>query len=131
MDEIVFWDRYAKRAKTEKVYGDKALSWTYQTTLGRLTLHSIVKRAVFSRWYGWQMDKPASKSKIVPFIQQYNLDASEFLDRPESFRNFNEFFYRKLKKMRGPLILIHPTPSFPQTVDIFVSPTSRKPMVCL
>lgn len=103
MNDIVYFDRYRKTTCVEKVYGDAALRWTYGTLAGRLSLNLLVKRAIFSRWYGWRMDQPASQKKIRPFILQYELDASEFLSGVDDFANFNEFFFRKLKPESRPI----------------------------
>lgn len=103
MDDIIYFDRYLQRTCEEKVYGEKALRWTYGTVAGRASLHLLVKRAIFSRWYGWRMDQPASRSKIAPFIDQYELDASEFLRDARDFASFNEFFYRELKREARPV----------------------------
>jgi phosphatidylserine decarboxylase len=103
MDEIVYFDRYEKALRVEKVYGDRALRWTYGTLTGRLFLEMFVKRALFSRWYGQRMDRPASREKIVPFLQQYGLDASEFLLDVEQFGTFNDFFARELKREARPI----------------------------
>jgi phosphatidylserine decarboxylase len=108
MDEIVYFDRYTQRLQTEKVYGDRALRWTYGTPAGRVALGLLVKRAVFSRWYGWRMNQAASRRKIAAFVEHYDLDPTEFLERLESFAHFNEFFYRKLKPTARP---IDPDPS--------------------
>ncbi len=89
--------------ETEQVYGEAFLKWAYGNPLGKLALHSMIKRAAFSRWYGKRMDTPSSKSKIEPFIGDYDLDVSEFADSTESFSSFNEFFYRKLKKSARPI----------------------------
>ncbi|MBI1314200.1 phosphatidylserine decarboxylase [bacterium] len=108
MNQIVYFDRYLQTTCTEQVYGDSYLRWTYGTFAGWLALAAVVKRVWFSRWYGWRMDRPASRQKIAPFIQQYGLDAEEFARRPEEFANFNEFFYRQLKPEARP---IDPDPS--------------------
>ncbi|QDV66909.1 Phosphatidylserine decarboxylase proenzyme [Rosistilla carotiformis] len=108
MDEIVYFDRYRKETEVEKVYGDKALRWTYGTRSGRLSLHLAVKRAMFSRWYGWRMDRPGTRRKIAPFIEEFELDASEFVREVDDFANFNEFFFRELKPGARP---IDPDPS--------------------
>lgn len=63
----------------------------------------MVKRKWFSYWYGRRMSAPRSKSKVLPFIETYGLDVSEFQNPPESFRTFNEFFYRKLKPECRPI----------------------------
>jgi phosphatidylserine decarboxylase len=66
-------------------------------------LHTLVKRAAFSRWYGWRMDAPKSRAKVGPFISTYNVRAEEFADEPQSYRTFNEFFYRRLKSGARPI----------------------------
>ena len=98
MNEIVYYDRYQKKTCTEKVYGDKALRWTYGTLPGRMMLAAVIKRAVFSKWYGWRMDRAKSREKVLPFIKNFELDADEFALKPEEFQTFNEFFYRICSK---------------------------------
>lgn len=95
--DVVYYDRYQKRNLVEKIYGERSLRWAYGTVAGRVSLHVLVKRALFSRWYGWRMDQPASRRLIAPFIRQYSLDVSEFRMAPDQFQTFNEFFFRQLK----------------------------------
>jgi phosphatidylserine decarboxylase len=102
-DAIQVLNRYTGRIETEEVYGHSFLKWTYGNPLGRLSLHGFVKRAAFSRWYGRRMDAPASRNKVRPFISSYRLNAEEFAESPESFKTFNEFFYRKLKPGTRPV----------------------------
>jgi phosphatidylserine decarboxylase len=102
-EPIQFFNRYTGRLETEEVYGDAFLRFTYGNPLGRLSLHERVKRAAFSRWYGRRMDQPDSKSRVTPFITRYGVKADEFADDPQSYRSFNEFFYRKLKPSARPI----------------------------
>tara|TARA_R110002049_G_scaffold72490_7_gene187469 strand:+ start:9462 stop:10394 length:933 start_codon:yes stop_codon:yes gene_type:complete len=102
-DEIVYYDRYSQQLCREQVYGDRSLRWTYGTVAGKISLHALVKRGWFSRWYGRQMDRPGTRKKIKPFIETYGLDANEFERRPDEFANFNEFFFRKLKPESRPI----------------------------
>ena len=102
-EPIQFFNRYTGRTETEEVYGGGFLHFTYHNPLGRLALHALVKRAAFSRWYGWRMNAPRSRAKIAPFIAHYGVDVSEFADAPESYRTFNEFFFRKLKPAARPI----------------------------
>lgn len=99
--------RYFHRAKrvveTEAVYGEKWLRWTYETSLGRLTLENMIKRASLSRYFGWRMSLPDSTRRIMPFIIDYGLDVDEFVKSPFKFKSFNEFFYRALKPGARPL----------------------------
>lgn len=103
MDEIIYYDRYRQELRSEKVYGDKSLRWTYGTRAGRLALHAVVKRLAFSAFYGWSMDRRSTRRRIAPFIAEYGLDAAEFAQRPEDFGSFNEFFFRQLRPEARPI----------------------------
>lgn len=103
MEPIRYFNRRTGQVETEEVYGEGFLRWTYGSPLGRLALHALAKRSLFSRWYGWRMNRAASQKKIRPFIETYAVDTGEFADAPESFRNFNEFFYRQLKPTARPI----------------------------
>lgn len=103
MKDIQFYNRYSGQLETEQVYGESFLKWAYGNRLGKLALHSFVKRHAFSKWYGRRMDQPDTRSKIEPFIADYSMDASEFADSTDSYRTFNEFFYRKLKPEARPI----------------------------
>jgi len=100
---ITFFNRTTGQIETEAVYGEGFLRTTYESPLGALPLHALVKRTAFSRWYGRRMDAPASRTKIAPFLQTFGVDTAEFADAPDSFRTFNEFFYRKLKPQARPI----------------------------
>jgi len=102
-EPITFFNRLTQSLETEAVYGEGFLRFTYESALGALPLHALVKRAAFSRWYGSRMDAPASRAKIAPFLATYGVDTGEFADAPDSFRTFNEFFYRKLKPQARPI----------------------------
>ncbi|KAF8237320.1 hypothetical protein L208DRAFT_1356433 [Tricholoma matsutake] len=51
---------------------------------------------------GFKYDDPASAREISTFIEFHKLNVDEFLDPVESFKTFNEFFYRKLKPSARP-----------------------------
>ena len=102
-DTIEFFNRYSGRVETEQVYGLGWLRFIYGNPLGRLTLELVAKRAWFSRWYGWRMDRPASRAKIAPFLAEFGMDAGEFVKRPEEFTSFNDFFYRQLRPAARPV----------------------------
>ena len=100
---IPFFNRYTQQVEQEIIYGEGPLRFAYENPVGRMALELFVKRRLFSRWYGWRMDRPASRSRVLPFIEKYGLDAQEFADPPESFATFNEFFFRKLKPASRPI----------------------------
>lgn len=103
MDEIIYHDRYLGEDRAEKIYGDGFLRWTYETAAGKLALSTMVKRAWFSRWYGWRMNQRRSRNKIRPFVNEFDLDPDEFVANQEDFQTFNEFFSRELKPSARPI----------------------------
>ena len=104
--DIRFWNPYLSVYETEKIYGEKWLRFSYENILGRIGLWGMVKRPWFSKWYGKKMDTPESRSKICPFIEKYELNTDEFLDKTASYETFNQFFFRKLKPQARP---VHPS----------------------
>ena len=99
---IEFYNRYTGEIETEQIYGEKWLRWAYETPAGRLSTEVLVKRVWFSRWYGWRMSRAVSRSRVAPFIEEFQLDAAEFAPA-ESFTSFNDFFYRTLKPEARPI----------------------------
>jgi phosphatidylserine decarboxylase len=110
---IEFYDRYGGEIETESIYGEKFLRWAYGNPLGQLTVALAVKRLWFSRWYGWRMDQPGSRKKIMPFIQEYAVNVAEFVAHADDYRSFNEFFYRKLKLDARPIVSGDTVAAFP------------------
>lgn len=52
---------------------------------------------------GIKFDHPDSVADILPFIAFHNLNTEEILDPLDSFKSFNQFFYRKLKPSARPV----------------------------
>jgi phosphatidylserine decarboxylase len=100
---IEFLDRASGALKQEAVYGERWLRLAYEQPIGRFLLETLVKRAFFSRLAGWKMSLPSSKASVLPFIEKYALDVSEFAAAPESYATFNDFFFRKLKPEARPI----------------------------
>jgi len=108
VDEIRYIDRVTGELCTEKVFGRRALSLLYGTSrASRLfaffLLPLLARIPFFSHFYGWLQKSSHSRRKIRPFIQTYQVDASEFADPIESFGSFNDFFIRKLKSACRPI----------------------------
>ncbi len=102
--KILVHNPYTNKLEEEKVYGESWLRFIYSNPLGRLCLWALVKRAWFSKWYGWRMNRKKSASKIAPFIKDFELSPNDFQDDYRSFKSFNEFFYRKLKVSSRPIV---------------------------
>ncbi len=103
MKPITYRNRYTGELETEQVYGEGFLKWAYGNPLGKIALHSFIKRPFFSKWYGRRMNHPKTRSKVDPFIVDYSMNTKDFLDEAESFEHFNAFFYRKLKPEARPI----------------------------
>ncbi|MGC6566190.1 MAG: phosphatidylserine decarboxylase [Akkermansiaceae bacterium] len=103
MEPIQYLNRESGQIETEQVYGEGFLRWAYGNPLGKLALHSFVKRPFFSKWYGNRMDHPKTTEKIAPFLKEYGLDPADFEKSPDQFTSFNDFFYRKLNPETRPL----------------------------
>ena len=100
---VTFFNRYTQKMETEAIYGESYLKFIYGNPLGKLALWAAVKRSFFSKWYGFRMSAQSSAKKISPFISDYKLDASQFVDSLENFKSFNDFFFRKLKSSSRPI----------------------------
>lgn len=119
-EPIRFYNRHTRAIETEEIYGEGWLRFAYENPVGKFFLWLIVKRAIFSHAYGFQMNKRVSAGKILPFIIKYDIDVTTFAKSPYDFKTFNEFFYRKLKKEVRP---IDPAP------DVAVFPADGRHLV--
>ena len=100
---IEYFDRHTGEVCREQVYGERWLRLIYGNPLGRLMLWAFLRRPLFSRWYGKRMSSPESRSRIEPFIREYDLDPNEFADAVSTYASFNDFFVRKLKPEARPI----------------------------
>lgn len=100
---IVFYNRYTGEMEREKVMGERSLRWVYGTTLGRVSLHVLIKRACFSRLLGAMKNTRRSARSLPHFIEEYGIDASEFACKTEDYCSFNDFFTRRLREGARPV----------------------------
>lgn len=105
--EINYIERSTGEKCVEKVYGRRALMLSYGDGLfswvfSKLVLPIFVHFPFFSRLYGYLQKRPSSQKKIAPFIKSFNVDASEFASH--DFKSFNDFFIRKLKPEKRPIV---------------------------
>lgn len=109
MEEIFYVDRKQGKICKEKVYGLSGLLFLYargpwwKRILSFFLLPACAYFSWVSRLYGYFQKRKESRKKIAPFIREYEVDVSEFLDPVESFQSFNEFFTRKLKPEARPI----------------------------
>mgnify|MGYP001823134623 FL=1 len=102
----------------ERVYGGRWIKLLYGTSVGKLISSAIALPPV-SRFYGWLQDRPASRKKVRPFIEEFDIQIDDFL--PEEGRSadapystFNEFFTRRVAEAARPFAA---PPAFPAPCD--------------
>ncbi len=103
MKSIRYIDRTSGTLLKETVPGESWLQWLYHNPLGKLALHSVVKKKFITQWYGTKMDAPSSKAKIVDFVQSLRIDMGEAVLDINDFESFNDFFIRTLKPEARPI----------------------------
>lgn len=103
MEKIEYINRITGKREVEKVYGAEALRILYGTPYGSIFKYLSSRFSCVSSFYGFLQSRSLSRKKIIPFIQQYHVDASEFLNPVDSFQSFNDFFIRKLKPQARPI----------------------------
>ena len=126
MEKVQFYNRYTGEVEEEAIYGEGFLRFVYGDPLGRSLNWALVKRAFFSRWYGWRMNQPKSRQKVIPFIEEFGLNPEEFVVEPEGFKSFNDFFSRALKPEARPIDDDPQSLVFPADGRHFVSPDVSK-----
>lgn len=109
MPQIQYINRKTKAVELEKVYGENWISLFYgnsffSKTLGKILLFLCCRFSFISRFYGFLQKLSWSQRKVIPFIQRFDIDFSEFEKSPDCFTSFNDFFIRKLKKEARPIV---------------------------
>lgn len=101
---IKYFCRKTGEVKEEKVYGEAALRALYKDSwIATVLRKAVSSNSLVSSLYGFIQKRGWTKRKIAPFIEEYGVDPSEFLDPVSSFQSFNDFFIRKLKHEARPL----------------------------
>ena len=100
--EIKYFNRELDKLETEKVYGDKAVSWLYESASGR-ALTNILIRKPLSQVYGALQSSSFTERKVKPFIKNFDINMEEYKteegrDQNSPFGSFNNFFIREFKE---------------------------------
>lgn len=95
---VKFYNRKTKGYELELVAGGSYINWIYSSPLGMKLLELFIKKKITSRIFGYYCDRATSKQKIKKFVDDFKIDMTCYETPEKGFKNFNEFFYRKLKK---------------------------------
>lgn len=97
------WDRHIGAYVAEPVYSGKLLHFLFRHPVGRTLMHHILSRKLLNKLITAWKKTACSRSAIAPFIARYSINSSEFVQPPESFMSFAEFFARELKPEARPV----------------------------
>ncbi len=100
MESIKYINRDSKNICEEKIPGEKCLRYLYYTSSGRMLLKTMVNKKIVSDLYGFLMKMPFSKKKIDAFIAEYKIDIDLFEKPGKGYKNFNDFFIRRIKQSK-------------------------------
>lgn len=104
VDEIKYIDRLSGKELIESVPAGGTMKWLYGSVFGKAALNLLVKRKLVSSLGGWYMNRKSSKKRIKPFIEEYKIEMSDYLQSdPSKFKHFNDFFYRKIDPEKRPI----------------------------
>ncbi len=118
--DLLIYNRQKKEVETEHIVGKKYLQWLYYKSSGNFILEKIVKRKLASKIFGVLKNRKGSKKKIRDFIEENKIAEEEFLEKVSEYKNFNEFFYRKLKPEARPVNLKSDVLASPADGRVFI-----------
>lgn len=126
--DIQYVERKSGEIQTEKIYGRRTLAFLYGNSFPNQVFSFFILPLLahipwFSRFYGYLQKRAKSAKKIAPFIAAYHIDTSEFVET--SFSSFNDFFIRKLKFEKRPIVS-DPIAALPADGRYLVFPNLKK-----
>lgn len=100
---IRIYNRKTSNYEVENVAGENYINWSYSSPIGKSLLELLIKKKFFSKIYGGYCNTSLSKKKIVPFINDFNIDMSISHKNANDFDSFNDFFIRKIHTNSRPI----------------------------
>ncbi len=102
--QIKYCNSTNNQLEVEKVYGDRAVRWLYESGLGKSLSHLIAKKWL-SYLYGISQDTNLSANKVPGFVKNFNIQMDDYRPgsknhflKEYSYLSFNEFFIREFEK---------------------------------
>lgn len=102
MNDHLVYNRRKKRLEKESSGYINSLAFLYNSIPGKI-LNPVIARHFISRTYARYVRSKRSTSRILPFIEQYNINLTDLEKSPESYTSLNDFFIRKLKPEARPI----------------------------
>ncbi|MEM7167507.1 MAG: phosphatidylserine decarboxylase [Planctomycetota bacterium] len=99
---IRYWDRVAKELRSEKVYGDAAVRWLYETRIGGWVAHWLLSQRWISKITGFLQSTAWSRRRIPGFVENFEIPMEEFEE--VRYGSFNDFFCRRFRPQVRPFV---------------------------
>lgn len=100
---IFYYNRHTQTKEEEKIYGDGAIRFFYESNLGQM-LNPFLASSFVSQAYGLFQDATWSRFKVPNFVKKFEIPVADYQKGTihseafeKSFKSFNEFFIRKFK----------------------------------
>ncbi len=105
--DIKLFNRYSGQMESEKVYGEGAVRWLYESAAGKI-FGPLVVAPITSKLYGWLQGTNWSAGKVNPFIKNFDIKIDDFILQQENsetpYKSFNDFFIRPFKAGKRPFV---------------------------
>lgn len=111
---VAYKDRATGKMVDEPVFGEKALRWIYEEPLGAAIFGLFANNVAFCTLYGLWQSRRSTVNAIPAFVSKYGVLADEAEKPLFAYRNFNEFFSRRLRPDARPFA---PPPALCSPVD--------------
>ena len=100
--QVHYRDRQTGHIVPERVPAQSLLRWLYATATGRLVFRAFLNRPLCSRLVGRWQQVAWTRRHIRSFAKRYRIDLEELEHPLDHYRNFNDFFIRRLKPQARP-----------------------------
>jgi phosphatidylserine decarboxylase len=104
VNAIKYYNRTTAQIEEEKVYGEGAVRWLYESKIGKLISH-MASRKWISSLYGGLQNTRQSGHKVPAFVKKFDINLTEYQpgsintpNQEDSYASFNEFFIRPFRQ---------------------------------
>lgn len=108
---IYYFNRSTNAQEEEKIYGDGAIRFFYESEIGK-KLGPILASRFISKAYGVFQDTALSGMKVPKFVNKFNIPIDDYVKGTiksqsfeNSFKSFNEFFIRQFQEGKRKFII--------------------------
>jgi phosphatidylserine decarboxylase len=120
IEEVLYYERGSPELKKESIWAVNLIKWAYQSPRAGLFRYMMYKSKLMTWFFGAYAASRLSKKDIRKSIRFLGIDENEFELNTDEYRNFNQFFIRKLKNECRP---------YSDDLNDFISPADGRVLV--